>query len=643
MWTCDTARCFPQFGLYDQRTREFVASRAQSAVLTCEVCPAGRYSAPLADEKGATQVCKPCEVGRAQPKAGARSCDQCGFGEFQAAEGATICSRCGRGNFSDDRGMSSCRSCPSGTVTLGLGSISESDCGCERGAMKVEDLEGDSCAPCGEGLDCPFDSTVASLRSGTAALGENFVPKLVPGYFSTATAPLSVYKCSDPLFCPGGLPGKCGGGREGIACASCPDGHIWTGQSCQACGARTGVLILSMVLCLFILAFAARFWPTGIEVRLTVFEASRQAANICVSIFQQLAVIGGLNAAWPPLPRGVVFASQIFLLDASIIPAACVDGRPWVIHAQAAAVYPALSLWLLLSLSLFCMISEHWSLEKTLNLIGFLWQSSITAMNAIALTPVMCIAHPNGQHSVAKHKDVICGEGQHGVMIITGMSLLALVVAFFALCCYAVIALPRWSVQKHRKAVRNVRFLTNRFRPDRWWCGVPVLLRGTLLSLPHALAPDSETIQLFSLFIVVLVFLMLQVITMPWKVPILNSIDVWLHACLLAFIAGREEFSTMVLLTMLLSMVLMAVTVLVLLSCGYGSQRDNAIFNLGAMPKDYELARQVQEVVKALQKLTFRPESFKNQTSKPSLFQTWTPNLFRGSWRQRSRCSTSQT
>jgi len=55
---------------------------------------------------------------------------------------------------------------------------------------------------------------------GTSGGGEH--PKLLPRYWSTEEAPLSVYQCLDPVLCPGLEPGQCGQGAEGLVCAKCP-------------------------------------------------------------------------------------------------------------------------------------------------------------------------------------------------------------------------------------------------------------------------------------------------------------------------------------------------------------------------------------------------------------------------------------
>jgi len=47
--------------------------------------------------------------------------------------------------------------------------------------------------------------------------------------------PIEVFKCQSVEHCPGGIPGICPGGREGIPCADCPPGTSWSGEECVQC------------------------------------------------------------------------------------------------------------------------------------------------------------------------------------------------------------------------------------------------------------------------------------------------------------------------------------------------------------------------------------------------------------------------
>lgn len=226
-WLPDKTKCFEGFGLQDM-DGNFVENRA-IAGLTCTVCPAGYYSRQLDDyEKGLTHVCIPCASGTYQESAASLSCNPCPIGEYQEMLGSKSCKRCGLGLYQDERGQSNCMLCPAGTTTLGLGSLSAADCECREGSINVNVEVVNAkiqCQQCGEGLRCPFSSSIDTLLQGDASLGPEYTPELVLGYTSSAFKPLEIFKCVSN--CPGGKPGVCDGGRQGLTCAECAAGKVW--------------------------------------------------------------------------------------------------------------------------------------------------------------------------------------------------------------------------------------------------------------------------------------------------------------------------------------------------------------------------------------------------------------------------------
>ena len=69
----------------------------------------------------------------------------------------------------------------------------------------------------------------------------------------------------------------------------------------------------------------------------------------------------------------------------------------------------------------------------------------------------------------------------------------------FKLFCSQV---PTWSANRRDHLVAGIRFLVFRFRLDSWWFGVPLLVRGPLLSLPVVLATDYPPIQVIAIAMV---------------------------------------------------------------------------------------------------------------------------------------------
>ena len=42
---------------------------------------------------------------------------------------------------------------------------------------------------------------------------------------------MKLFKCASSTECPGGVPGTCGGNREGIPCGECPAETYWNNGS----------------------------------------------------------------------------------------------------------------------------------------------------------------------------------------------------------------------------------------------------------------------------------------------------------------------------------------------------------------------------------------------------------------------------
>lgn len=136
-------------------------------------------------------MCKPCPPGSAQPSGAAIACQPCPHGEYQDDFGQASCTRCPQGSYQDRKGQSSCKMCPNATSTLGLGSIAPEECRCEAGSINMAS-EGLRCIVCGEGLFCPFGSTVGGLQNGTSDVGEKNVAMIAEGFYSYVTNPTSV-------------------------------------------------------------------------------------------------------------------------------------------------------------------------------------------------------------------------------------------------------------------------------------------------------------------------------------------------------------------------------------------------------------------------------------------------------------------
>ena len=121
---------------------------------------------------GTTFICKACTPGHFQASGASVSCAPCPAGSYQNETGSIGCSRCPLGWHQEAEGSRNCVQCSAGATTQILGSTSVSDCGCEAGSINVaENGEEVQCIPCGEGVSCPFSSSLETLKSGQSSQG----------------------------------------------------------------------------------------------------------------------------------------------------------------------------------------------------------------------------------------------------------------------------------------------------------------------------------------------------------------------------------------------------------------------------------------------------------------------------------------
>eukprot|EP00434_Breviolum_minutum_P042956 symbB.v1.2.038259.t1/scaffold5897.1/size22629/1 len=113
-------------------------------------------------------------------------------------------------------------------------------------------------------------------------------------------------------------------------------------------------------------------------------------------------------------------------------------------------------------------------------------------------------------------------------MLGAGLLLLVIFVfGFLVSVTYATIKLPEWSARGLTQRVQPFIFLLYRFRMDKWWFGAPLLIRGPLMSLTVTCFTDFPDVQVGLNCLILTFSVVVQATARPWKVPLLNWIDIW--------------------------------------------------------------------------------------------------------------------
>ena len=121
-----------------------------------------------------------------------------------------------------------------------------------------------------------------------------------------------------------------------------------------------------------------------------------------------------------------------------------------------------------------------------------------------------------------KYPDIFCGSSDHGNMAVVGIGVLLVAILFVVYYVWAVAIAPRLA---GREAIAMLRFALQRFRPDMWWYGLLVLIRGLLLSFPAVVASNVPNFVVVLMFAVQLVYVLTVAWFTPWKARILNLLD----------------------------------------------------------------------------------------------------------------------
>ena len=102
------------------------------------------------------------------------------------------------------------------------------------------------------------------------------------------------------------------------------------------------------------------------------------------------------------------------MLDLQTFGLSCIlDPTPLGSFLLRAMIFPGAALWLLVCYVASRLRGKAWKLNRVFNTLGTLFAAGFGTMAAVAMQPLMCYQHPNGQSSLLKYPDVICGSTQH--------------------------------------------------------------------------------------------------------------------------------------------------------------------------------------------------------------------------------------
>lgn len=174
------------------------------------------------------------------------------------------------------------------------------------------------------------------------------------------------------------------------------------------------------VLFIFVFLTCAYYLLTSqVTAKASVMATTGMSFGMTVNLLQNVGIIGMMTVSWPDGLSGILSAMQVLLLDIDNYSFACFAGPVTHWRYVVSVVFFFLGqVWLFANFSISKLLPQKWKWapEKTAATMGQFWQVGFSTMSTVAVAPLTCYTHPNGQQSLLKYPNVICGSETHGIM-----------------------------------------------------------------------------------------------------------------------------------------------------------------------------------------------------------------------------------
>ena len=494
---------------------------------SCEFCLPGTFA-----EEGSTN-CTACPKNTIAAAPGAGRCDSCSAGYQTEAAGASACLRCGLGTFRTLTDAA-CVTCSPGLTTAFMAAENSEDCVCQAGTYRS--LLG-SCEPCPEGMTCAVGSDMAHFHNTTSFSIDTPYPQLKPGFYSTYSKPLSVYKCLQEEICLGGDPESCEGGLVDLVCARCPAGQEWRAGKCGVCqggsGSEVTLILLALAGCVSVIVMHVMAnWPLvkGSRTVMTAVYFCGMAATVVLTF----GVYGTLDAVWGPPISNFIPSFGILSLNMEFFSFSCVMGEKsftaeYVVKLIA---FPILCLVVFVGSFLLQRVPKvtlyaSFNLPAMLNTAGFLMSALFVSVSLMSLEGFRCKANPNGKALLQAFGAMVCWEGgEHNVLIaLSVVAILCYPVTYLTFTGIASFGFGPLSVRYGVRFTSAIRFLSGRMKPDNVMFGFWWNVRNFMISLAPVLASNNYGGQIILILTVFVLWLIGQARSQCWRFELLNHLD----------------------------------------------------------------------------------------------------------------------
>jgi len=328
--------------------------------------------------------------------------------------------------------------------------------------------------------------------------------------------------------------------RSGIACAVCEDGTYGTSGDCMDCsGAAGGVNALIVIIFPFAMLALYRVTTNAGTARLQSAFVLVSTCGMAAFFMQTIAVLDTFAFNWPDELSWLFDISRVFMFDLGGLSLSCMHGNRFAAKYWASILIPC---FVCLMTAVGYVISkalplpEPWKMQpnQTFSMLGMFMSALYITLVKVVLAYFECPGNPAGPDTLAKYKNIVCGEDEHTEgMVPMILGLLVYVLGFYLTFCWAAYRAPSlWTNVGYRE---RWKFMLTRWRPDTYFWGTALITRNLLVAFAGVLS-DEPRVQLSWVCLVVLVYLSLTAVMQPWRAPALNHYDV--ASCILLCFIG---------------------------------------------------------------------------------------------------------
>jgi len=305
-----------------------------------------------------------------------------------------------------------------------------------------------------------------------------------------------------------------------------------TGKCSECSDASTLPTVLLGLCALGILPLSYYFINGKVTAETSTMMATGVAMGSLLTLVQSFSVLGQLVISWEEPLKSMWSFMGVFVFDPKFIQAGCAMGDVTV-HIWRVMLPGLLVLWMAVYAAGTVVVHRIGVLPmrlvmqrpKVRNTMGQLFQAFYIAIAMSCILAFQCYESPNGVKNLQQHPYMICGEGDHKILIgFAVLGLVAYVFGFGAFYVTACVVIPGRS--KHGlAAISAFRFIFFRFRPEWWFWGAVFLARNLCLALASVIDPGNPYSSMVYLGIVSWCFLVAQCLCWPWRSDILNVLD----------------------------------------------------------------------------------------------------------------------